>query len=158
MKKMEDQTIIEMEDAPEDEGGPKRVKRAFVLISDREIPLRYDLRVQIQVEDELDMDFYGLQDKLIGEDKKIATKTILSALRIMGNAGLRSSGQAPDLTEGWLLENVRLRHLQKYATALMGAMVAGWWMETDDSFNEKHDVVLEEIRKKNESTESPAGS
>jgi len=158
MEKMKDPTFLEMEEAPEEEGGPQRVKRAYVLIGDRLIPLRYDLRVQIQIEDEMDMDFYGLQDRLIGKEKKKATKTILSALRIMGNAGLRNAGQAPDLTDEWLTENVRLRYLQKYTTAMMGAMVAGWWMETDDSFNEKRDVVLEEIRKKNESTESPAES
>lgn len=156
MGKIENPVTVETAEAPEGTGEPAKVKRVSIRVADREIPLRYDTRVQIQIEDELEMDFYELNEKL--NKGRRNTKVILTALRLMGNEGLRKAGQEPDLTEDWLLDNIVPEYMLNYRIAAMGAMVAGWYMETDDSFNEKHDVVLDEIRKKNGSTESPAGS
>ena len=55
------------------------------------------------------------------------------------------------------MDNMVPAQIINYRLAAMAALVAGWYMETDNSFEEKQDVVLNEIRKKNENTESPTG-
>ena len=63
------------------------------------------------------------------------------------------TGEAPDLTDDWLRENMKPAEIINYRLAALAATVAGWQMETDHSDEEEQDEVLNEIRKKNESTE-----
>ena len=158
MEQMESAAHIKMATEAHEEDGrfvPGKVKSASVRIGGREIPLRYDMRVQLQVEEELGTDFYELQNKL-NKDKK-STKTVIGAIRILGNEGLKAAGETPDLTDDWLMDNMVPAQIINYRLAAMAALVAGWYMETDNSYEEKQDVVLNEIRKKNENTESPTG-
>lgn len=155
MKHIENETvIIEMAEEPVIENGkiviPGKVKSAAVKIGGRVIQLRYGMRVQEQVEDELDMDFYELQTKL--DKGKRSTKETIKVIRMMGNEGLRKAGEAPDLTDEWLRDNMKPAEIINYRLAALAATVAGWQMETDNSFEEEQDETLNEIRKKNEST------
>ena len=147
-------SIIKMATEPIIENGkiiiPGKVKSAAVKIGGRVIPLRYGMRVQEQVEDELDMDFYELQTKL--DKGKRATKETIKIIRMMGNEGLRVAGEAPDLTDDWLRDNMQPSEIIYYRVAALAATTAGWQMETDHSDEEEQDEVLNEIRKKNEST------
>ena len=156
MKTIENESaIIEMATEPVIENGqiviPGKVKSAAVKVGGRVIPLRYGMRVQEQVEDELEMDYYELQSKL--NKGKRATKETIKIIRLMGNEGLRKAGEAPDLTDDWLRENMKPAEIINYRLAALAATVAGWQMETDHSDEEEQDEVLNEIRKKNESTE-----
>lgn len=156
MKKIENNTvIIEMAKDPVIEDGkiiiPGKVKSAAVRIGGRVIPLRYGMAVQEQVDEELEMDFYELQAKL--DKGKRNTKETIKIIRMMGNDGLRKAGQAEDLTDEWLRDNMQPSEIINYRIAALAAMTAGWQMETDNSAEEEQDVTLNEIRKKNESTE-----
>lgn len=145
---------IEMAEEPKEVNGemiPGKVRSVEVRIGGRVIPLRYNMRTQLLVEEELGTDFYELQNKL-NKDKK-STKVTIGAIRIMGNEGLKAAGEAPDLTDEWLIDHMSPAKIMDYRLAAMAALVAGWYMETDNSYEEKQDVVLNEIRKKNESTE-----
>ena len=154
----DDVVHIETDEGRKDEDGlaaPGRVKNVSLKIGGREIPLRYNMRVQLKVEEELGTDFYELQNQL--NKNKLSIKTIIGAVRLMGNEGLKHAGLEPDLTEDWLLDNMVPAQILSYRMAAMAALVAGWHMETDNSFEEKQDVVLNEIRKKNGNTGSPTG-
>ena len=123
----------------------------IVKIGGREIPLIYNMRTHVKVEEEMGADFYELLDK-VNKGKK-NTKTVIEAIRIMGNEGLRSAGEKPDLTTEWLMDNMEPVHATGYRMMALGALIAGWHMETDNSAEEEQDVTLNEIRKKNESTD-----
>ena len=156
MKRMENDTaIIEMATEPVIEGGkiiiPGKVKSAAVKIGGRVIPLRYGMRVQEQVEEELEMDFYELQSKL--DKGKRNTKETIRIIRMMGNEGLRKENKTQDLTDDWLRDHMKPADMIQYRMAALAAIAAGWYMETDNSAEEEQDEVLNEIRKKNESTE-----
>lgn len=147
-------TCIEMAEEPKEVDGelvPGKVRSVQVWIGGRVIPLRYNMRTQLLVEEELGTDFYELQNKL-NKDKK-STKVTIGAIRIMGNEGLKAAGEAADLTDEWLIEHMSPAKIMDYRLAAMAALVAGWYMETDNSYEEKQDVVLNEIRKKNENIE-----
>ena len=155
MKTMENNTvIIEMAEEPVIENGkiiiPGKVKSAAVKIGGRVIPLRYGMTVQEQVDEELEMDFYELQGKL--DKGKRNTRETVKIIRMMGNDGLRKAGEAADLTDEWLRENMHPAEIINYRMAALAAMTAGWHMETDNSQEEEQDEVLNEIRKKNENT------
>ena len=150
---------IEMATEPKEVNGeivPGKVRSVQVWIGGRVIPLKYTLPVQEQVEEDLDMDFYELQNRL-NKDKK-STRITVKAILLMGNEGLRLSGEKPDLTEEWLRDHMAPAKIIDYRLAALAGLVSGWYMETDNSYEEKQDVVLNEIRKKNENTESPTGS
>ena len=156
MKTMEnDSVIIEMATEPVIENGviiiPGKVKSAAVKIAGRVIPLRYGMRVQEQVEEELEMDFYELQTKL--DKGKRNTKQTIKIIRMMGNEGLRKEGKPQDLTDEWLEDNMNPAETIQYKMAALAATVAGWKMETDNSDEEDQDLVLNELRKKNENTD-----
>lgn len=135
----------------EDEGTPRKVRDVTVRIGGKVIPLKFNMRVQRQIEEELEMDFYELQENL--NKKKRNTGIILVCIRLMGNEGLKAEGQEADLTADWLEEHMSPAYTTDYRVAALGALVAGWKMETDNSYEEKQDVVLNEIRKKNGNTD-----
>ena len=128
----------------------RRIKDVHVKIGGRNIRLKYDMRVQMAVEDEMGIDFYELQDRL-NKGKRV-TKDVIRAIRIMGNEGLRLDGKEPDLTDEWLADHMEPAQTINYKVGALGAMVAGWFMETEDS-EEEQDEVLNEIRKKNGNTD-----
>ena len=150
---------IDMAEEPREENGetiPGKVRGVQAWIGGRVIPLRYTTAAQEQVEEEMDMDFYELQNKL-NKDRK-STRATVRAIRIMGNEGLRLAGEPADLTDDWIRSHMAPAKIIDYRLGALAALVAGWYMETDNSYEEKQDVVLNEIRKKNGNTESPIGS
>lgn len=127
------------------------IKDVKVTIGGRELVLVYNMRVQMKVEEEMEMDFAELQEKL--NKAKRSTKTVIGIIRLMGNEGLRRDGKEPDLTEEWLADHMQPGFMLSYRIAAISAITAGWFMETDNSYNEEQDVTLNEIRKKNVSTD-----
>jgi len=145
---------IELKEQAKDQPGgilPNMIHRVSVNIGGREIPLKYDMRVQIQIESEMDMDCNELMDQL-RKSRKISG-VVIHALRILGNEGLKAAGEDADLTEDWLLENIPPLYIKAHRAALMAAITASWFMETDSSSEGERDLGLEEIRKKKESTD-----
>ena len=146
---------IDLKEAEPIEGSkefqPDRIRGVNVEIGGRELDLVYTMRVQMQAEEELGIDFTELQEKL-GKGKR-TTRTLVGLIRLMGNEGLRLAGEKPDLTEDWILDNMKPGYTMSYRIAAMSAVTAGWFMESDNSYNEEQDVTLNEIRKKNGNTD-----
>ena len=130
---------------------PGMIKDVKVTIGGRELVLVYNMRVQMKVEEEMEMDFAELQEKL--NKAKRSSKAVIGIIRLMGNEGLRRDGKEPDLTEEWLADHMQPGFMLSYRIAAISAITAGWFMETDNSYNEEQDVTLNEIRKKNASTD-----
>ena len=71
-------------------------------------------------------------------------------IRIIGNAGLEESGQEADLTDKWILRNMKPAMVLFYAMAMMAVISQGNIMEAkeENDSNEPVDVILEEERAK----------
>lgn len=128
---------------------PDLIRQVSVNIGGRDIPLRYTMRVQLEIEEELGLDFSEINDKIKGKKN---TRTVIGLIRLMGNAGLKHAGQEADLTDEWLIDHIKPGYTTSYRIAVMGAVTAGWFMESDQGEKEQDDV-LAEIRKKNGNTD-----
>lgn len=129
---------------------PDLIRTVTVNIGGREIPLRYTMRVQLQIEEELGMDFSEINDKL---KAKKNTRTVIRLIRVMGNAGLQYAGREADLTDDWLIEHIKPGFTTTYRIAAMAAVTAGWFMENEQASEGEQDDILAEIRKKNGNTD-----
>ena len=150
MKNQKAAVEIELKKGEDEQITPDRIKGVKVEIGGRMIPLIYTMRVQLGVEREMETDFYTLQDTI--NKSKRCTKETIEIIRLMGNEGLRREGKEPDLTTEWLTDNMKPTQMLNYRIAVMGALIEGWYMETDNGEDEEKDLVLDEIRKKNGNT------
>lgn len=128
---------------------PDLIRSISVNIGGRDIPLRYTMRVQLDIEEELGIDFSELNDRLKGKKN---TGLVISMIRLMGNAGLKAAGQAADLTDDWLIDHIKPGYTTSYRIAAMAAITAGWFMENEQKDPGEQDDILAEIRKKNGNT------
>ena len=119
------------------------MEKITVEIGGRVIPLKYTMRELADMEEQI-----GTMDQfrdLILEGRK-RLRNMASAVRIMGNAGLKDAGEADDLTDDWLLDYMDPGKIKAYQIAVLAAFTSGWKMETEEE--KEHDVVLEEIERK----------
>ena len=70
-------------------------------------------------------------------------------IRILGNAGLEEAGEAPDLTDKWVMRAIRPGDLAGMVNACIDAMSAGMKSEIPEKEETGPvDVTLEEMKKK----------
>ena len=69
-------------------------------------------------------------------------------IAILGNAGLEQSGQEPDLTDKWILRNMKPALILGYAIATMAEISNGNMMEVKNDKDGPVDEVLEEQESK----------
>ena len=156
METMEKESPVTVELVEKDgEQQPPKIRNVAVEIAGRKVPLRLTTRAVIRIEEEMDMDVEELRQAL-NELKKKNTRAVVQSIRILGNEGLRLAGETADLTDDAVMDAVTPRERVLYRVAALAAITKGMYMETDTSYEEKQDVVLNEILKKN--TGSPAGS
>ena len=151
----ENRTTVEpemTEATPANEVTPDRIKSVTVRIGGRSIPLLYNVRAQIAIDDALEIDFDSLREEL-NKRRKPNTKVVVTALRILGNEGLKAAGETPDLTDNWLMDRIIPKDMFSYRVAALTAVMKGWYMETDDSAEKDIDLTLIELRKKNANTD-----
>lgn len=153
----ENNVVIDIAEQPEEEQETKpiRIKNVSVQICGKNVPLRLTMRGVVQIEEELDMDPDEVRTKL-SEPRKKNTKMMVTVLRILGNDGLRLKGEAQDLTDEMIMDSMTPFEREIYRVGVVAAVTKGLYMETDNSYDEKQDVVLNEILKKN--TGSQAGA
>lgn len=126
---------------------PDMIRGVQVTIGEREVPLRYNLRAQMKIEDDLGIDCQELMEKL--KAKKKTSELVVEAVRILGNEGLRLAGEQADLTSDWIIDHIRPTMITFYRVAVEAAITASWFMETENP-DEERDVTLDEINKKKE--------
>lgn len=117
-----------------------------ITIGGREIPLRYTMRELADMEEAIGtMD--NFRDLILQGKKRL--RNMATAIRIMGNSGLKHEEKTADLTDDWLLDHMEPGKLKSYQIAVLGVFTAGFQMETNGEGRER-DLVLEEIERKKE--------
>jgi len=91
-------------------------------------------------DDDEDMSHYGSAEHIESAAKMI---------RILGNAGLEEAGEAPDLTDKWVMRAIRPTELAEIINACFDAMNEGMKSEIPEKEETGPvDVTLEEMKKK----------
>ena len=132
-----------------------------IKLREREVPLFYSVYEMKQIQEEIGP-LGDLQYLLFGRNKdddndasKYGTPDHLNAVakmvRILGNAGLEETGEAPDLTDKKVMRALRPVDLASMLNACTLAMNEGMASEIPTKeTDEPVDVVLEEMNKKKE--------
>lgn len=120
-----------------------------IKVGGRELTLIFTLRAIAKLEEELGEDVI-LNDKQL-DALLCRPGKLTKLLAVMANEGELAAGREPDVTADWLGGKLRPGRLPGLQTAALEAITRGMRMETDDTDeNEAVDVVLEEIKKKDE--------
>lgn len=136
----------------------------------RTIPLNFTCLEMVEIQKRIGCTAAQLRDEVFGlhlTDEEDPQSLALSLpndpeklekfgtlIEILGNAGLEEAGEAPDLTEKWVLRHMRPADILKYGIVLMLEINAGMRSETAEEEAEKQKgqkidvMVAEEDRKK----------
>lgn len=133
-----------------------------IKIGKRTVPLFYSTYELIAIQKEIGCTGFQLRDEVFGiyqenEDDPMSikmgcvtdpekTERLGKLIRILGNAGLEEHGEAPDLTDKWVLRNMRPALIMGYAIAAMAVITEGNKAEApeEEGKQEPVDETLEE--------------
>ena len=133
-----------------------------IKIGKREIPLFYSTYEMIEIQEEIGCTAFQLREEVFGirqedEDDPMSirmecatdpekTKKLGTLIRILGNAGLEENGEKGDLTDKWILRNMKPALIMAYAVAAMAVIVEGNKIEAPEAEEQQGpvDEVLEE--------------
>ena len=132
-----------------------------IKIGGREIPLFYSTFELVAIQEEIGCTAFQLRDEVFGikqedEDDPMSirmevvtdpakTKKLGTLIRIMGNAGLEEDGQEGDLTDKWVLRNMKPALIMMYALAALGVINDGNRIEApEEEKSGPRDLILEE--------------
>ena len=127
-----------------------------IKIGERTIPLLYTTYEMIAIQEEIGCTAFQLKDQVFGirqedEDDPTSirievgtdpekTKKLVKLIRILGNAGLEEKGEEPDMTEKWIMRNMKPAMIVPYAVLVMREISEGNMMETPDREGNKGPV------------------
>ena len=128
-----------------------------IKIGGRTVPLYYSTYEMIAIQKKIGCTAFQLRDEVFGvkqddEDDPMSirlevvkdpekTERLGKLLVILGNAGLEQSGQEGDLTEKWILRNMKPPMIATYAIVAMTVIVEGNWSMTEKPLPEPRLVV-----------------
>ena len=133
-----------------------------IKIGKREIPLFYSTYEMLAIQEEIGCTAFQLREEVFGirqedEDDPMSirmecvtdpekTKKLGTLIRILGNAGLEEKGEKGDLTDKWILRNMKPALIMAYAVAAMAVIVEGNRIEAPEAEEQQGpvDEVLEE--------------
>ena len=142
-----------------------------IKIGGRVIPLLYTTYEMIAVQREIGCTAFQLREEVFGlkqtdEDDpssivlEVATDPEKTAklgtlIRILGNAGLEEKGEEPDLTDKWVLRNMKPALILPYAVTVMAEILEGNKVEQPAAEEQEgpRDLLLEE-----ENAKKPQGN
>ena len=117
-----------------------------IKIGGRTIPLFYSTYEMIAIQKEIGCTAFQLREEVLGfhqddEDDPMSihldvvndpekTEKLGKLLKILGNAGLEEAGQDPDLTEKWILRNMKPPMIAACAIVAMTVIVEGNQVES----------------------------
>ena len=129
----------------------------------REIPLYYSTYETIAIQEEIGCTAYQLKEVVFGAEKideelgwepenmrltvandPTRMKKLGTLIRILGNAGLEEEGQVPDLTDKWILRNMKPGSVLMYAVIMLAVISTGNSMEAKEENQGPVDEILEE--------------
>ena len=133
-----------------------------IRIGGRQVPLFYSTYEMIEIEKSIGCTAYQLNDKVIGAhqtntenpddpdgivldilEKPENKENLGKLIRILGNAGLEENGETPDLTDKWVLKNMKPGMVMVYAVAVMAVVNEGNQMEMKKEDSGPVDETLE---------------
>ena len=123
------------------------MKGITVPIGGRIIPLKFGMDQFAEIEEEIG--YLGdIQDLLLKGKKRV--RNLMGVIRILGNAGLKAAGEAEDLTDEGLRENMDPQNIMLYQLAAIACMSKAEESEAvnEENENTERDLVLEEINRK----------
>ena len=131
-------------------------KLPTIKIGGREIPLYYSSYEMIAFQDDIGCTAFQLNDVVFGikrddedEENKVRfgvltdtekLKKLGTLIRILGNAGLEQEGKEPDLTDKWVLRNIKPGMIMVYVIALVAVITEGNRFESTTAEEEKGPV------------------
>ena len=137
---------------------------AGIKIGGREIPLLYTTYELVEIQEAIGCTGHQLRDEVFGihladendpssvvfdcvtDGKK--TKKLGTLIRILGNAGLEEQGEEPNLTDKWVLRNMKPGLLLVYALGAFAVINEGNQMEAKQEETGPVDEGLEEEQTK----------
>lgn len=137
---------------------------AGIKIGGREIPLLYTTYELVEIQEAIGCTGHQLRDEVFGihladendpssvvfdcvtDGKK--TKKLGTLIRILGNAGLEEQGEEPNLTDKWVLRNMKPGLLLVYALGAFAVINEGNQMEAKQVETGPVDEGLEEEQAK----------
>ena len=148
-------------------------KMPEIKIGGRSIPLYYSTYETIAIQKEIGCTAFQLNEKVFGvetideeKDKTMdnirltvandpeKTEKLGKLIRILGNAGLEESGQEANMTDKWVLRNMKPAMVLIYAIGVMTVISQGNMIEAQEENKGKEtDVILEE-----ENAKKPQGN
>ena len=128
-----------------------------IKIGEREIPLRFRMNQFIEIEEEIG-NLGEIRELLLTGKKRL--RNLITAIRILGNAGLKAAGEEPDLAEDWLKENMDPHEIMAYQVAVVGCLSKESESQAakEESEEKERDLVLEEIEGKKDPVNSHTGA
>ena len=125
-------------------------------IGERTIPLRFKMNQFIEIEENVGN--LGEVKELIVRGKN-RLRNLIKVIQILGNAGLKHAGEAADLTEEWLTENMEPHALLAYQIAAMACLTKEGESQAakEETEEKERDLVLEEIEAKKDPVNSHTG-
>ena len=125
-------------------------------IGKRKIPLRFRMNQFAEMEEEIG-NLGNTKELFMTGGKRV--RNIVTAIRILGNAGLKHEGQKPDLTDEWLCENMDPHAILAYQVAVIGCLSKESESQAvkEENENKERDLVLEEIEGKKDPVNSHTG-
>ena len=141
-----------------------------IIIGGRTIPLLLSTFELIEIQDAIGCTVAQLRDEVFGAYQEddgpegkprwhfgVATngekmKKLGTLIRITGNAGLEDAGQDPDLTDKWILRNIKPGMVLPVAIVMMAVVNDAMMMETakKEEMTGPVDVTIEEENRKKE--------
>jgi len=131
-------------------------KLPTIKIGGREIPLYYSSYEMIAFQEDIGCTAFQLNDVVFGikrddedEDGPVRfgvitdtdkLKKLGTLIRILGNAGLEQEGKDPDLTDKWVLRNIKPGMIMVYVIALVAVITEGNKIESTTPDEEKGPV------------------
>lgn len=137
-----------------------------IKIGGRTIPLLFTVYEMIAIQADIECTAAELREKVFGivenEDNPEESRITVAEdpekliklgklIRILGNAGLEERGEEPDLTDKWVLRNMKPGLVIGYAVMVMSEIVDGMTMESPALQEPEQgpvDEVLEEQKAK----------
>lgn len=139
-----------------------------IKIGGRTVPLLYTTYEMIAIQEEIGCTAYQLQDQVFGirrndEDEDDVhfdvvndpkrSKKLGTLIRILGNAGLEEKGEKPDLTDKWILRNIKPGMILPFSAMVLAEIIDGNKIETGKKEQGPVDEGLEE-----ENAKKPQGN
>ena len=135
-----------------------------IKIGERTVPVLLSTLEMAEIQEEIGCTVGQLRDEVFGLQVDLETDKVTfgivedgkkirkfaKLIRILGNAGLEETGQAPDLTDKWILRNMKPGLLMAYVVGVTAIINAAMQIETGKKQEGPVDEVLEEENRKKE--------